>query len=399
MANVNYEVVERICNFANKNFKEGKSKAQTLNLIKLLQFIGPSTVLNNDDIEYLITNNKNINEMVREILNLSDYNEYLENDIFLSLAVHYSSMYGVNLRMPVDYTDDTEEDYDNTYMELDSVRQYMCEAKHSLYKDEEEIAAFTRLKNGDETAKNDIIKHNLRLVISIAKRYVDNGLDFLDLIQEGNLGLAKAVDKYDLSKGCKFSTYATWWIRQSITRGIADQGRTIRIPVNVCEDINRVRRFITSYMQEHNGEKPTKEQISNDLEMPMDRVQYAIDFQELKHLNEPVRTDDESDAGELGDFIADRSVEDPAKRVFLQEFRDAFYDSNLLPREKDVIALRFGLVDGVPRTLEEVGAHLHLTRERIRQIEAKALRKLRRNTIIKSFNPSESPSILQRKIG
>ena len=259
----------------------------------------------------------------------------------------------------------------------DPVKAYLKEiGRVPLLTSEEEIELATRIADDDEQAKKRLAEANLRLVVSIAKRYVGRGMQFLDLIQEGNLGLLKAVDKFDYTKGFKFSTYATWWIRQAITRAIADQARTIRIPVHMVETINKVKKTITLLLHE-NGRDPTAEEVSEYLNMPVDKVREIMRVaQEPVSLETPIGEEEDS---HLGDFIPDDDAlapEEAASMMLLKEQLDDVL-STLTPREKKVIQLRFGLEDGRQRTLEEVGEEFGVTRERIRQIEAKALRKLR----------------------
>ena len=259
----------------------------------------------------------------------------------------------------------------------DPVRMYLKEiGKVSLLTAEEEIELAKRMEEGDEAAKKRLAEANLRLVVSIAKRYVGRGMLFLDLIQEGNLGLIKAVEKFDYRKGYKFSTYATWWIRQAITRAIADQSRTIRIPVHMVETINRLIRTSRQMVQEL-GREPSVEELAKRLDMPVSRVAEIMkNAQDPVSLESPVGEEEES---HLGDFLADENVEVPmeaATNVMLKEQLEEVLDT-LTNREQQVISLRFGLYDGQSRTLEEVGKDFNVTRERIRQIEAKALRKLR----------------------
>ena len=259
----------------------------------------------------------------------------------------------------------------------DPVRMYLKEiGKVPLLSAEREIELAKRMEEGDEDAKKELAEANLRLVVSIAKRYVGRGMLFLDLIQEGNLGSIKAVEKFDYHKGYKFSTYATWWIRQAITRAIADQARTIRIPVHMVETINKLIRVSRQLLQEL-GREPLPEEIAKELDMPVERVREILKIsQEPVSLETPIGEEEDS---HLGDFIQDDNVPVPAEaaaQTLLKEQLDEVLDT-LTEREQKVLRLRFGMNDGRARTLEEVGKEFDVTRERIRQIEAKALRKLR----------------------
>ena len=281
-------------------------------------------------------------------------------------------------------SDEDEVDMENLDLSIpdgisieDPVRMYLKEiGKVPLLSAEEEIELAKRMENGDQEAKKRLAEANLRLVVSIAKRYVGRGMLFLDLIQEGNLGLIKAVEKFDYRKGYKFSTYATWWIRQAITRAIADQARTIRIPVHMVETINKLIRVSRQLLQEL-GREPTPEEISEEMGMPVDRVREILKFsQEPVSLETPIGEEEDS---HLGDFIQDDNVPVPAEAASFTLLREQLVEvlGTLTEREQKVLRLRFGLDDGRARTLEEVGKEFNVTRERIRQIEAKALRKLR----------------------
>ena len=287
--------------------------------------------------------------------------------------------------MDIDGLDDEEEvELDKSDLSVpegvsieDPVRMYLKEiGKVPLLSAEEEIELAKKMEQGDENAKKRLAEANLRLVVSIAKRYVGRGMLFLDLIQEGNLGLIKAVEKFDYRKGYKFSTYATWWIRQAITRAIADQARTIRIPVHMVETINKLIRVSRQLLQEL-GREPTPEEIAEEMDMPVDRVREILKIsQEPVSLETPIGEEEDS---HLGDFIQDDNVPVPADAAAFTLLKEQLVEvlGTLTEREQKVLRLRFGLDDGRARTLEEVGKEFNVTRERIRQIEAKALRKLR----------------------
>jgi RNA polymerase primary sigma factor len=283
-----------------------------------------------------------------------------------------------DFKLPMTTNEDLESTLSAEGISIDDpVKVYLKEiGRVPLLTPEEEIDLATRMSTGDPYARKRLSEANLRLVVSIAKRYVGRGMQFLDLIQEGNLGLIKAVEKFDHTKGFKFSTYATWWIRQAITRAIADQARTIRIPVHMVETINKVKK-VSSQLLHKNGHEPSAEEISEVLEMPVEKVREIMRVaQEPVSLETPIGEEEDS---HLGDFIPDDDAPAPSEAASHTLLKEQLSDvlSTLTPREEKVLRLRFGLEDGRSRTLEEVGKEFDVTRERIRQIEAKALRKLR----------------------
>ena len=330
--------------------------------------------------------------MVLEVMNLSSEETEKFYDRLESLGI---DVLGDDALLPVDedalpeleeleeIEEVTEEEMNeteamaDTFSTDDPVRMYLKEiGKVPLLTPEEEQELAKRMAEGDEEAKRRMAEANLRLVVSIAKRYVGRGMLFLDLIQEGNLGLIKAVEKFDYTKGYKFSTYATWWIRQAITRAIADQARTIRIPVHMVETINKVIRVSRQLLQEL-GHDPSAEEIAAEMNMPVDKVRDILKIaQEPVSLETPIGEEEDS---HLGDFIPDEDASEPSEAASFSLLKEQLMEvlDTLTPREKKVLELRFGIVDGRTRTLEEVGKEFNVTRERIRQIEAKALRKLR----------------------
>ncbi len=326
-------------------------------------------------------------EMAKKKKNVLEHSEIAEvyQDMNLT-AEQMDSVYEYLENQNIDVIGFTEDQTEEEKIDIslpdgisidDPVRMYLKEiGKVPLLTADEEIELARRMENGDEEAKKRLAEANLRLVVSIAKRYVGRGMLFLDLIQEGNLGLIKAVEKFDYRKGYKFSTYATWWIRQAITRAIADQARTIRIPVHMVETINKLIRVSRQLLQEL-GRDPSPDEIAEELEMPVSKVREIMKIaQEPVSLETPIGEEEDS---HLGDFIEDKEMMIPADAAAYTLLKEQLLEvlDTLTDREQKVLRLRFGLDDGRSRTLEEVGKEFNVTRERIRQIEAKALRKLR----------------------
>ena len=336
----------------------------------------------------LLTRLKELVATAKRKKNVLEYKEIMDSLGELELdpeqidkVYEYFEAQGIDVLGAMDMEKDVEKEIDISLPEGinidDPVRMYLKEiGKVPLLSADEEIELARRMEEGDEAAKKKLAEANLRLVVSIAKRYVGRGMLFLDLIQEGNLGLIKAVEKFDYNKGYKFSTYATWWIRQAITRAIADQARTIRIPVHMVETINKLIRISRQLIQEL-GREPTAEELAQEMLMPVDKVREIMKIaQEPVSLETPIGEEEDS---HLGDFIPDDDIPAPADAAAYTLLQEQLKDvlDTLTDREKKVLRLRFGLDDGRARTLEEVGREFKVTRERIRQIEAKALRKLR----------------------
>ncbi len=340
-----------------------KKKKNVLEYQEIVDFLA-ELALNEEQIEKVIEHLEKTGVDVLRITNDDDDDVIDDEEIMLSEEDEVD-MENIDLSVP-----------DGISIE-DPVRMYLKEiGKVPLLSAEEEIELAQRMEEGDEDAKKRLAEANLRLVVSIAKRYVGRGMLFLDLIQEGNLGLIKAVEKFDYRKGYKFSTYATWWIRQAITRAIADQARTIRIPVHMVETINKLIRVSRQLLQEL-GREPLPEEIAEEMNLPVERVREILKIsQEPVSLETPIGEEEDS---HLGDFIQDDNVPVPADAAAFTLLKEQLVEvlGTLTEREQKVLRLRFGLDDGRARTLEEVGKEFNVTRERIRQIEAKALRKLR----------------------
>ena len=397
---------KEILEFIRNNFISGSSSVQLKNWRNLVTYLDSKKYkLDSKLVTALLAESPELNEMTAALNDLNEKGdiESFNND---NIAVLISSYYLMN---------NTEEEIKNGKSEegiskdeefipedissLDNVKLYLRELDSELLTREEEIELGKRVAEGDEQAKQELVKCNLRLVVSIAKKYANlsDTLSFEDLIQEGNIGLMKAADKYDYTLGYKFSTYATLWIRQAITRGIADQSRTIRIPVHLHDNLRKMHVAITNYISEH-GEEPSDKYLADLLGITEEAVrERKLAAQGVVSLSQPVRNEGEEDGDELGSFIEDPTYNDNSieDALYLRDFKSAVFDKvPLSEREKMVLKCRFGI--DMPRryTLEEIGKMMGVTRERVRQIEAKAIRRLRSNREIKSFNPeNDEPGV------
>ena len=387
---------DAIINFINTNFEDGKDSVQVKNCKKLVLFLNQNNYrLNTKLCNELLQSVPALNKMTKVLNEMNENGEFnIVNDDNIIILV--SSYYLINYenKEEKETTDDKE---DKSFVAADcgdvitadSIRQYLTEIGNSkLLSAEEERELAKRASEGDEKAREQLINSNLKLVVSIAKKYRE--VSFLDAIQEGNIGLMKAVEKFDYTLGFKFSTYATWWIRQAITRSIADQARTIRIPVHMYEHVRKMNAIDNEYLTKE-GRLATDKEIAEKLDLTEEEVREKRRITTLPiSLNMTVGEDDHGDSNELEDFIEDpnNNTEEFVNNMFYDEFRSAVFEkSSLTDREKFVLKLRFGFDDSKKYTLEEIGAILGVTRERVRQIESKAIRKLRSNFEVKKYNP------------
>jgi RNA polymerase primary sigma factor len=405
----------QILNFIEKEFIKGERSVQLKNYVKLSAYLDSVEVtLDDEQAEYLIKNSKKLNTMLDAVASIPDMDSIIMDDNYVILVNVRKMMNGDFGEVETESEDlyngleieeetrsakneDNEEefiDYSASYPtyarkgDMDLVKQYLNELPSELLTAEEEVELGKRIRLGDEAALQTLVTHNLRLVVNIAKKYNSLGIDFLDLISEGNIGLMKAAEKFDYTKGYKFSTYATWWIRQSITRALADKSRVIRVPVHAHETMLKVKKARDKFVLEH-CEQPTTKDLAEMTGLTVDKI---LEMQALMNdvvsLDCPVRTGEDDGDSVIGDFVEDpNSSIDSVSTVFYDEFRNTVFEkAPLSAREQFVIYQRFGFDEGKVKTLEEVGAMMGVTRERVRQIEAKALRKLRACRSVKEYN-------------
>ena len=405
----------QILNFIEKEFIKGERSVQLKNYVKLSAYLDSVEVtLDDEQAEYLIKNSKKLNTMLDAVASIPDMDSIIMDDNYVILVNVRKMMNGDFGEVEAESEDlfngleieeetrsakneDNEEefiDYSASYPtysrkgDMDLVKQYLNELPSELLTAEEEVELGKRIKLGDEAALQTLVTHNLRLVVNIAKKYNSLGIDFLDLISEGNIGLMKAAEKFDYTKGYKFSTYATWWIRQSITRALADKSRVIRVPVHAHETMLKVKKARDKFVLEH-CEQPTTKDLAEMTGLTVDKIleMHAL-MNDVVSLDCPVRTGEDDGDSVIGDFVEDtNSSIDSVSTVFYDEFRNTVFEkAPLSAREQFVIYQRFGFDEGKVKTLEEVGAMMGVTRERVRQIEAKALRKLRACRSVKEYN-------------
>ena len=395
-----YDKMRNILRYIERNFEDGPASTQYRNYLELIKYLNTrNIVISMLDADVLLNKSEKLTNMIKGMKDDADFKNHLTNPVLDAIYSAYAAdkEYDNGSFDYEDYEDRTEvyeKTADSVFKSykagkanggsMDLTQQYLSELNHSILSPEQEKELYERIKNGDEEAAKELADHNLRLVVSVAKRYIGRGLDFQDLIGNGNLGLLKAVEKFDANKGYKFSTYATWWIRQAITRGIPDQSANIRIPVHTYEMLNKMRRIEKTYLETY-GEEPDDLYLAAKLEVPVDKIIELKKTPGTISLNTPVGDEDDST---IQDFVEDpfNGTDAFNKKLFLEEFRKAVFDEGILKdREAEVLKYRFGFYGGRCYTLEEVGKIMGVTRERIRQIESRAIRVLRRK--VKQYNP------------
>lgn len=391
--------MDNILTYVNENFKEGNNLVQVKNLSLLVKYLNENNInieeFDIDSYVFMVLTNQKLNKMITSIMKLEDNEIYLSNDFVYGLASAYSSINKVDLKDTDDKITDVS-NYVSNSKSIDGVGLYLKEiGQYNILNYDEELKLFEKYTNSEGIEKErigqEIANHNLKLVVSIAKKYVGRGLDFEDLIQEGSIGLMKSIERFDYTKGFKFSTYASWWIRQSISRSIADYGKTIRIPVHMGETYNKMHR-IEKELTSKLFRKPTKEELAEAMEVPVSKIdEIQLYDYEMTSLDSPIKNTEGPEDTTLGDYLIDPTHSENATIMGItrKEIINAIKNSSLTDREKFVIFERFGFLSGGKRTLEEVGKEVGVTRERIRQIECKALRKLRRSHLFDDYRPSD----------
>ena len=381
--------INELNRFINTSIREGKENTFK-NIKSLSMYLWQNDIeLTIDEVEKLVKNSTSLRDFLDNLIEIEEITDKLQNETIIAMLTSYSMYSGKDIKESYEYREAIDLPYNADISKLYINELSSCQ----VLTREEEYELCERIKKGDEEAKQKLIKHNLRLVVAVAKHYTGRNVDFLDLVQEGNMGLMKAIEKFDHTKGFKFSTYATWWIRLSITRSIANDGRNVRIPVHRFEKIMKVKSAANKYYK-LNGVEPSTEELAEMLSMEKEDVMRCQEliFNAPVSLNQLTKNSAESkEDTELGDLLEDTKCTDDVyvQNSFNQELRKAvFENSPLTDREKLVIAYRFGFVDGKPYKLQEIGDIIGITRERVRQIEVKALTKLKRNSIIKEFDPN-----------